>query len=388
MGTICCQRNRIETSSSNGETITQKADSMQMVLDKIYMGSAVAAKNKQLLIDNGITHIIAIGWNLEKHYEDRFEYLLINRIEDSPECVILNQFEKCFNFIEQCFANDKNRLFVHCHKGLSRSATVVIAYEMYRNKTDFDSVLYKIRENRSFIMPNIGFQAQLHEFKNQNYSLDMNKYQHFDVIDFIQHRLPKMLERVKFNYNAYKTNPANVDEDELFELTLYTHQVHKLRQKHKLNENDINILTQSIEILRNIQVEFVQNENSIKRFDIMFRNKPEKVSASPQPVPSHSHSEIPSTHVATSTNTNTNTNDKKKYGSIASSSISAINREEVLSKSSAMEEEQQDDIVEIATTDEVKTDNVKTNTTDKDASAEPDEFPDDPQKSESQQLIA
>ena len=119
MGAICCQRNRIETSTSNnGETITQKADSMQMVLDNIYMGSAVAAKNKQLLIDNGITHIIAIGWNLEKHYEDKFEYLLINKIEDSPECVILNQFEKCFNFIESCFENNKNRLFVHCHKGM------------------------------------------------------------------------------------------------------------------------------------------------------------------------------------------------------------------------------------------------------------------------------
>ena len=153
MGAVCCQRNRVATTSStDGETITQKADSMQQVLDNIYMGSAVAAKNKQLLLDNGITHIIAIGWNLEKYYEDSFEYLLINHIEDSPECVILNQFEKCFNFIEECFENNKNRLFVHCHKGLSRSATIVIAYEMYRNQTDFDSVLYKIRKNRSFIM--------------------------------------------------------------------------------------------------------------------------------------------------------------------------------------------------------------------------------------------
>lgn len=128
MGAICCQRNMETSTSDSGETITEKADSMQMVLDNIYMGSAVAAKNKQLLIDNGITHIIAIGWNLEKHFEDKFEYLLINKIEDSPECVILNQFEKCFNFIESCFENNKNRLFVHCHKGKLLVITYILIY--------------------------------------------------------------------------------------------------------------------------------------------------------------------------------------------------------------------------------------------------------------------
>merc|ERR1712087_580682 len=51
----------------------------------------------------------------------------------------------------------------------------------------------------------------------------------------------------------------------------YTHQVHKLRQKEKLNDKDIEILKESISILRQIQVEFVGNEQSLKRFDIMFR---------------------------------------------------------------------------------------------------------------------
>lgn len=261
---------------------------------------------------------------------------------------------------------------------------------MYRNKTDFDTVLYKIRENRSFIMPNIGFQAQLHEFKNQNYTLDMAKYDHFDVINFIQHRLPKMLERIRFNYNAYKTNPANVDEDELFELTLYTHQVHKLRQKHKLNENDIDILTQSIQMLRKIQVEFVQNESSIKRFDIMFKNKPEKVSSSPQSIPSKSQSESAGISIVNKNKTN----DRQKYGSIASSSISAINREEVLSRSSKMEEEEEEEQQQQEQTQEtnqiIATDDIKMETngdTNKGTSAEPDEFPDDPHKSESQNLL-
>jgi len=251
--------------------VAAKADSMQEVVPRICMGSAVAAKNLDLLQQHGITHIIAIGWNLEKHYEDKYTYLLINRVEDSPEEVILLHLAQCFAFIDQCLATPKGRLFVHCHKGLSRSATVVIAYEMARRGGDFDSVLKKIRESRSFIMPNIGFQAQLHEFERQNYSLDMTRYGEFNVLNFIKERLPKMLAAIRKNYAAYQGDDDEVDENELFELTLYTHQVHKLRQKEKLNDKDIEILKESISILRQIQVEFVGNEQSLKRFDIMFR---------------------------------------------------------------------------------------------------------------------
>ena len=86
-----------------------------------------------------------------------------------------------------------------------------------------------------------------------------------------------MLEAINRNYGAYKTDPDDVDEDELFEVTLYTHQVHKLRQKDKLTESDIKILKDSIQALRQIQVEFVENEASLRRFDIMFKDpEPEK----------------------------------------------------------------------------------------------------------------
>jgi len=244
------------------------------VLDNIYMGSAVAAKNLDLLKSNGITHIVAIGWNLEKYFEGQFSYLLINRVEDGPECNILNYFKIAHEFMDECLQQSPSgKLFVHCHKGLSRSATIVIGYEMKRRQSDYQSVLTKIRQSRSFIMPNIGFQAQLHEFERQEYSLDGAVYKDFNPIQFIKDRLPKMLDAINRNYEAYKTDPDAVDEDELFEVTLYTHQVHKLRQKDKLSEQDVQILKDSIAALRRIQVEFVDDANSLRRFDIMFREK-------------------------------------------------------------------------------------------------------------------
>merc|ERR1719295_351322 len=275
MGQSCCTRSQSDQAL---ESLTHKADSMQEVLNNIYMGSAVAAKNLDLLKSNGITHIIAIGWNLDKYFEGQFEYLLINKVEDGPECNILNYFQISHQFMDNCLnQSPPGKLFVHCHKGLSRSATIVIGYEMKRRKSDYHTVLSKIRQSRSFIMPNIGFQAQLHEFERMNYSLDQTKYTNFNSIQFIKDRLPKMLSAIKRNYEAYSTDPDEVDEDELFEVTLYTHQVHKLRQKDKLTEGDIKILKDSIQSLRQIQVEFVDNAASLRRFDIMFKDKePEK----------------------------------------------------------------------------------------------------------------
>merc|ERR1712083_27559 len=49
-----------------------------------------------------------------------------------------------------------------------------------------------------------------------------------------------------------------------------------LRQKDKLTESDIKILKDSIQALRQIQVEFVENEASLRRFDIMFKDPVKK----------------------------------------------------------------------------------------------------------------
>ena len=316
-------------------SLEKQADGMQMVLPNMfccfvecvsvciqtntclflrYMGSQIAAKNKELLKEHHVTHIIAIGWNLEKHFESDFKYLLLNRIEDRPSFLILKQFKECFDFIDECFgSNANNKLFVHCHKGLSRSATVIIGYEMYKHKKGFNEVLNesmalfayrlyahfennvvcstKVRENRSFVMPNIGFQVQLMQFEKTNYSLDIDKdYADFVVIEEIESHAVKIRDKIRSYYEFYSESKYDcIDDKDLFSCTMLTHQVciiyfadvfskqcfifqlFKLKLQNKLNQNDIKILNESVSILRKIQVEFIKDETSIKRFDIMFK---------------------------------------------------------------------------------------------------------------------
>lgn len=52
-------------------------------------------------------------------------------------------------------------VFVHCAMGVSRSATVVCAYLMWKFGKDRDTALEWLREGRERCFPNFGFWEQL-----------------------------------------------------------------------------------------------------------------------------------------------------------------------------------------------------------------------------------
>ena len=58
----------------------------------------------------------------------------------------------------------KNRVLVHCRAGVSRSATITIAYLMKRNDWTFEKSIEYVRERRVFISPNYGFVECLQAF--------------------------------------------------------------------------------------------------------------------------------------------------------------------------------------------------------------------------------
>lgn len=63
---------------------------------------------------------------------------------------------------------DKNgRVFVHCHAGISRSATICIAYIMKTMQCDLSKAYDFVKQKRSCISPNLHFMGQLLEFEKQ-----------------------------------------------------------------------------------------------------------------------------------------------------------------------------------------------------------------------------
>merc|ERR1711933_223390 len=81
---------------------------------------------------------------------------------------ILPYFVKAIRFIEavrdENSGKNDNRILIHCHAGISRSATITIAYLMYSWKlTMFDAITH-VQSKRYIIQPNQGFKNQLLDF--------------------------------------------------------------------------------------------------------------------------------------------------------------------------------------------------------------------------------
>jgi Leucine-rich repeat (LRR) protein len=81
-------------------------------------------------------------------------------INDSDEQRIDMEIIDCLHG----YLKNNNGCIVHCFKGASRSATVVIAYLMKYHNMELDDAYYYLKNKRSTIRPNNGFWKQLIQF--------------------------------------------------------------------------------------------------------------------------------------------------------------------------------------------------------------------------------
>ncbi|KAG7385357.1 hypothetical protein PHYPSEUDO_001571 [Phytophthora pseudosyringae] len=132
--------------------------------DFLYIGGAVAAKNKSMLIQNGITHVINCAASVAPaSFPDEFCYFNI-RLRDHSSQDIARHFYSMFDFIERA-RECGGRIFLHCVKGISRSPTMAIAYLMWYKNIGMYKALDFVRQARPIVDPNAGFIFQLTEWE-------------------------------------------------------------------------------------------------------------------------------------------------------------------------------------------------------------------------------
>jgi predicted protein tyrosine phosphatase len=85
---------------------------------------------------------------------------LVLPAEDRPDYDIRPAAFAAVRFVLDA-ARDGERVLVHCHAGVSRSATVVLLYLMLRWAMPLDRALARLRLARPFVRPNPGFMACL-----------------------------------------------------------------------------------------------------------------------------------------------------------------------------------------------------------------------------------
>ena len=128
---------------------------------KLWLGS-FDPENIKILKEKGIKKVLTlIDGDISKFSlkEQGFNQKIINIMDYDSENII-QYFGECLNFI-----NGDAKVFVHCAAGESRSATIVIAYIMWKKKMTFDKAYNFVKQKRSRIYPNFGFRQQLQMFE-------------------------------------------------------------------------------------------------------------------------------------------------------------------------------------------------------------------------------
>ena len=146
---------------------------MDKITDKIYLGDCFGADNEEKLKQNNIKRVYSCCGHLSRTYEDKS--IIQRRIElsDTPRTNIIKYFKDAIKFIDE-----SDKVFVHCFAGVSRSATLVIAYLMWRNHVSYQEALQFVNKYRT-VQPNGGFEKQLLIFEQKLNEKDYN----LDLID-------------------------------------------------------------------------------------------------------------------------------------------------------------------------------------------------------------
>ena len=148
---------------------------LDQIIDNIYLGNLLAAKDIEGLKKKGIKKILSVmDEEAPKYEKSDFIHKKVN-VEDYNGQNIIQYFGECLNFMK-----GEEKILVHCMAGASRSATIVIAYLMWTKKMNDTDAFKFIQKKRATVNPNKGFKDQLKKFGKLLYCKNYN----IDKIDF------------------------------------------------------------------------------------------------------------------------------------------------------------------------------------------------------------
>ncbi|XP_052810864.1 dual specificity protein phosphatase 14-like isoform X2 [Mya arenaria] len=132
--------------------------------DHLYLSSAGAIKSDRLRT-LGITHVVNCTMEIPNLRIPNLECIQI-QVEDTPSARLGAYFDRCSDRIHQVHKGGGKTL-VHCVAGVSRSASLCMAYLMKYQRMPLDQAYYHVKKRRPVIRPNVGFWRQMIEFERR-----------------------------------------------------------------------------------------------------------------------------------------------------------------------------------------------------------------------------
>lgn len=136
-----------------------------MVVDHIALGSLRTVQSMPSLQQLGVTHVLTCGRNLRTpQFPPPIQQMVLD-VDDNDEQDMNQYFLTAIEFMQSCVSSG-GLCIVHCFAGVSRSATVVVAYLMKSRQLSFTQALEFVQQQRPAANPNPNFRRQLIEFES------------------------------------------------------------------------------------------------------------------------------------------------------------------------------------------------------------------------------
>ncbi|KAM6415484.1 dual specificity protein phosphatase 13B-like isoform 2-T3 [Rhynochetos jubatus] len=153
-------------------TRTRPMGHVDEVWPNLYVGDLYVARDKAQLSRMGISHVVnaAAGrFRIDtgpKFYKDLLVDYYGVEAEDNPNFDLSIYFHPVARYIRAALNSPRGKVLVHCAMGISRSATLVLAFLMICEDMSLADAIRTVRSHRG-ICPNSGFLKQLWELDLQ-----------------------------------------------------------------------------------------------------------------------------------------------------------------------------------------------------------------------------
>jgi predicted protein tyrosine phosphatase len=142
----------------------QTAGTAHRVDNNVFIGGYLVAADAGFIKENAITRVVKLFADDSTYYggDARLpgvNYLVLP-IVDAVDEDIKTAAVAAVRFIQEGLLHNEI-ILVHCHAGVSRSATVVLLYLMVVRRCSLQNALALLRSIRSVVNPNPGFMAFL-----------------------------------------------------------------------------------------------------------------------------------------------------------------------------------------------------------------------------------
>jgi len=150
------------------------------IIDNIYLGNGYNASNYSVVRDYNIKYIVNVTKEIPNYYE--YNIVSINNTSCAPSNLDIKYFNipildndeghisvnisNVLNFIEEAQSKNDGNILIHCYMGSSRSASVVLAYLIYKYNFTLNNALKYIKKKRDIVNININFINDIKDFFN------------------------------------------------------------------------------------------------------------------------------------------------------------------------------------------------------------------------------